>query len=330
MNQSPGRTAPAVVVTAALLAAAFWLSGCGSVSSTGEGVSTNQPLASGGPAAPDADQPSQVPAAAASAAFTARADLVAQAVRAAGMATPAPVSTIFLESSGTPGLGFDTADQKEAWGAGKVSLAPGTAGRPSGPSVITLRSGRTIPVEVMSAQAALDAQLATSTGDCSGVPAASCRLTLTAGVLTTATVTTSAGDATVPVWSFTAQGLSQPIVVVAVSTRQLPTQPLERPVPPGLSAVGPGFTGVQGVSEGPGGTLVATLSHGDCDTDLRGQVVEYDELVVVGGTYTPPPPDTVCTAALRMGATTLSLSRPLGQRVVVSAVDGSVLRLSAP
>lgn len=238
-----------------------------------------------------------------------------------------PSTDVFLVSPGTPGLGFDTVEQKQAWGAGRVTLAPSAATGTMGASVITFPDGKTLPVEVMDAQAALDAQLPSSGGECDGVPADKCQLTITAGTLSTAQVLTTAGQATVPVWSFRAEGLSKPIVVVAVSTKQLPPEPAQPAGPPNLPQTGPGFTGVDKVTAGAAGSLVAWLTLGACDTQVRGHVVEFDDMVVVGGTFTPPAADTICNAMLRVEPTTLSLTRPLADRVVVSASDGSVLRV---
>lgn len=67
------------------------------------------------------------------------------------------------------------------------------------------------------------------------------------------------------------------------------------------------------------------LGYGDCDTDVEAHVVEVGDVVVVGGTLTPPAPGTACTLVLRSALATLGLARPLGERVVVDVVSGSVL-----
>ncbi len=309
-----------------LLAAVLGLAACGSTRAGSGALDT--------PAAGDATRvtepmapSSRVPSAPPSVAFSERANAVAQAARAAGL--PTSSGEVFLLSTGTPGLGFDTDAQKVAWGAGQVRIAPGVPTGATGTSTMRFSGGRTVPVTVLDARAALAAQLPPTSADCGDMAPANCQLTITAAKLTTADVETTAGRATVPAWSFRVQGLSSPVVVVAVPAQQLPAEPLEPVTPPGLPAAGPGFTGVESVTAGPGDTLEVTLTYGACDSQVRGHLVEFDDLVVVGGTSTPAPPGTLCNSALYLSTSTVRPGRPLGDRVLVSAADGSVLNLRA-
>jgi hypothetical protein len=230
-----------------------------------------------------------------------------------------------LESSRTPELGFDTSEQKQAWAAGRVTLGPGWSRDPSGAAQIRFADGTSRPVDVIDAQAALDAALSPAPEACAGIDPAACTLTLTQGSVTTVKVTTNRGPATVPAWSFQAAGLSHPVVVVAVPTGVLQDAPVPTP-PPGLPDPGPGLDGVE-ISPGApastaGSRLTVTIGHGACDRALRAHVVEYADLAVVGATFAPPEPGTACTAQLRVTPVTLTLSRPLGDRPVISVTTG--------
>lgn len=196
----------------------------------------------------DAD-PTLVPSAPTTSAFLNRAHAVERAVRAAGI-PPAPAG-IFLYSSRTPGLAFDTTEQKLAWSAGQVTAAPGVKFRSGGRSRIDFADGSSLPVSVLDARPALAGAIGTTAGNCRGI--ATCNLTITGASLRTVEVDTSSGTATVPAWSYTAEGLSRPIVVVAVSEDVL--KPLVEPVPPpGLTELDPPLLGVESLTRIEGST----------------------------------------------------------------------------
>jgi hypothetical protein len=139
--------------------------------------------------------------------------------------------------------------------------------------------------------------------------------------LTTADVDTSNGPATVPAWSFTAKGKSKPLVVVAISKDVL--KPVVQPVPPpGLAQLAPGLVGSERLTRIEGSTLTFSLSHGACDTDLRAHVVEFEDMVVIGGSHGPAPTGVACPLVLLNKTVAVTLAAPLGDRAVISAATG--------
>lgn len=267
----------------------------------------------------------QIPSGPGNPAFLDRARDVEQAVRAAGI--PKPLDGIFLYSSRTPGLGFDTIEQKAAWGAGHVAIAPGVQGGSGGTTRIDFGDGPSISVAVLDPRPALTQAIGTPYDNCGhlAVPASKCKLTITGAALKTADVDTSNGRATVPAWSFTAKGLSRPIVVLAVSTEVL--QPLVEPAPPpGLDQrLDPSLLSVGWLTGVDGRTLTFILQHGKCDPDLRAHVVEFEDMVVIGGSHSPVRGG--CEDVGLSTPATVTLAEPLGDRAVISAATGARLTL---
>lgn len=267
----------------------------------------------------------QIPPGPATAAFLARARAVEQAVRAAGI--PKSREGIFLYSDRTPGLGFDTVEQKVAWGAGHVSIAPGVPGGSGGPTRIDFGDGTSLSASVLDPRTALTQAIGTPYDNCGHmvVPASKCQLVITAASLKTADVDTSNGRATVPAWSFTAKGLSRPIVVLAVSTEVL--QPLVEPVPPpGLGqTLEPSLVPVGWLTGVDDRTLTFVLDHESCDRDLRAHVLEFNDMVVIGGSRTL---ERGCGEGVGASTpATVTLAEPLGDRAVISAATGARLTL---
>jgi hypothetical protein len=265
--------------------------------------------------------PAQIPAAPATSAFLDRASAVAQAVRAAGI--PKPPEGIFLYSRRAPGLGFDTIEQKAAWGAGHVAFAPGVRLGSGGTTRIDFGDGSSLSVSVLDPRSALTEAIGTPYDNCGHlrIPASKCRLTITGASLRTADVDTSNGPATVPAWSFTAKGLSRPIVVVAVSEDVLKS--LVEPVPPpGLAKLPPGLLRVQSLTRVEGSKLTFILGHGDCDSDLRAHVVEFEDLVVIGGSHGRAAAGCAGVDVGYAKIAVVTLAAPLGDRAVISASTG--------
>jgi hypothetical protein len=267
----------------------------------------------------------QVPSGPATAAFLERARAVEQAVRAAGI--PKPREGIFLYSDRTPGLRFDTIEQKAAWGAGYVSIAAGVHGGSGGTTRVEFGDGSSLDVSVLDPRPALTQAIGTPYDNCGhmAVPASKCKLTITGAALKTADVDTSNGRATVPAWSFTAKGLSRPIVVLAISTEVL--QPLVEPTPPpGLDQkLEPSLVQVGWLTGVDDRTLTFMLDYGTCDRDLRAHVLEFKDMVVIGGSHS-----LVRGSCEGVGASTpatVTLTEPLGDRAVISAATGGRLTL---
>jgi hypothetical protein len=301
---------PAVVLIALALPA------CGNEVVPTSGASSATPITQ--PTARDA-VPTQIPSAPATPAFLDRARAVAQAVRAAGI--PKPPEGIFLYSSRTPGLGFDTIEQKVAWGAGHVTIAPGAKLGSGGTTSIDFGDGSSLSVSVLDPRPALTQAIGTTYDNCrnASIPASKCKLTITGASLKTADVKTSNGPATVPAWFFTAKGLSRPIVVLAVSTAVL--KPLVAPdPPPGLPKLEHGLLSVDRLTRIEGSTLTFILQHGMCDPDLRAHVLEFKDMVVIGGSHSPVQGG--CADVGLSAPATITLAEPLGNRAVISAATG--------
>jgi hypothetical protein len=245
-----------------------------------------------------------------------RAGVVARVVRAAGI--PAPVTGIFLYSTRTPGLGFDTWQQKNSWSSGRVAFADGVQFAEGGTTRVDFADGSNETMQVLEAQQALTEAIGPPNDICERMP--SCEtLTITGGFLTTTDVETSHGRATVPAWSFTVQGLSRPVVAVAAPADVLKS--LQWPDPlPGLARLEQGLLRVGVLDWVDGKTLSFELSHGLYETDLRAHVVEYDDLVVIGGSHGPLLPG---GADVGMTSTAVvTLGKPLGDRAVIAADTG--------
>jgi hypothetical protein len=323
MPISRGARLRAYLVSAVVLTG-FAISACGNEVAPSSGASSAAPVTR--PTAPRDAVPTQIPSAPATPAFLDRARAVAQAVRAAGI--PKPPEGIFLYSSRTPGLAFDTGEQKVAWLAGHVTIAPGVRLGSGGTTRIDFGDGSSLSVSVLDPRPALIEAIGTTYDNCTHlpIPASKCRLTITAASLRTADVDTSNGPATVPAWSFTAKGLSRPIVAVAVSEDVL--KPLLQPdPPPGLAKLDPGLLQVQSLTRVEGGTLTFILGHGNCDTDLRAHVLEFDDLVVIGGSHGPAPAGCPGIDVGFAKTAKVTLAEPLGERAVISAATGVRLTL---
>ncbi len=243
-------------------------------------------------------------------------------MRAAGI--PAAPAGLFLLSSRTPGLGFDTSEQKIAWSAGYVVVAPGAHLGSGGSSRIDFADGSTLPVSVLDARPALMGVVGSTRSNCRDIPASKCILTITGASSTTAQVATSNGPATVPAWSFTAKGLSQRIVVVAVPHDVLKT-PVEPVPPPGLAEQAPVLLQVQSLTRIEDRTLTFVLGHRLCHRDLRAHVLESDDMVVIGGSVSEATVNCGGPDVGMSATAVITLSAPLGDRAVISASAGTRL-----
>lgn len=305
-----------------VLVVGFALAACGNEVVPTPGAVSPTPVP-GSTSAHDA-VPTQIPSAPPPPAFLDRARAVAQAVRAAGI--PKPPEGIFLYSSRTPDLGFDTSEQKAAWGAGHVTIAPGVRVGSGGTTRIDFGDGSSLSASILDARTALTEAIGTTYDNCGNLhlPKSKCQLTITRASLTTAEVATSNGPATVPAWTFTAKGLSRPIIAVAVSQGVL--KPLVEPTPPpGLAEPEPGLLTVGRLTQVDGPKLTFTLHHGMCDPNLGAHYLEYDDLVIIGGTHSP-----IQGGCADIGLTspaTITLSKPLGDRAAISATTGTRLTL---
>lgn len=212
---------------------------------------------------------------------------------------------------------------KASFGSGWVRSAtplPTTSGTGTG----TYADGTSVPVTTVDAQTAYDAMVNPRSGPCPPPEGASTGcdwVTITGARRVTASFLTARGPAALPAWSFTVQGLREPLVRVAVEAVE--PGDLE---PAGLSPSPTDgrhvlLTG-QNVVGHSATSLTVTLGSGACDTDRREHVLETDEVVVVGGTALSPPPGQMCNSSLRLDEVTVPLTSELGDRPVVDAASG--------
>lgn len=215
---------------------------------------------------------------------------------------------------------------KEAFGNGWMRTATALPTQ-TGTGTITWRDGSVVTVRTIDAQTAYDATLNPRTGRCprpDGHSPGCDWLTVTGAHRVTATLRTARGPVEVPAWSFSLEGLQQPLVRVAVDAVEPgDLEPTELPPIPtrgrrvllnGQDVVGHTAT-----------ALTITLGSGACDADLREQVLETADVVVVGGTALGPEPGTICDSSLRLHEVTVPLRQVLGGRPVVDVASGRPL-----
>jgi hypothetical protein len=303
---------------------ALTLPACGNEAATA-GNATPTPTASDATlAAPSTADPTQIPSGPATPAFLDRAQAVARAVRAAGI--PESPEGIFLYSSRTPDLAFDTTEQKVAWLAGHVTIAPGVRLGSGGTTRIDFGNGSNLSVDVLDPRTALTDAIGPTYDNCAHihVAASKCTLTITAASLKTTQVDTSRGRATVPAWSFTAKGLSRPIVAVAISVTVLKPMPQPTP-PPGLPDPDRNLVPAGSLTRADGNTLTFVLHHGKCDPDLRAHAVELEDMIIIGGTHSAP--EGFCADVGVSTPATITLANPINNRAIINATTGTRLTL---
>lgn len=277
--------------------------------------------------------------------FQARAAQIAEAWRAAPDAERwrtgfVPLQDLTVLTERDPGF---TDETKQAFLAGwfrSTVKLPGKAGSGS----VTFPDGQrmTVPlVSAASAYAALDqgdappclppgAQPAvpptktpgTVTGpdDNTGtlLPQSCATLTVTAARLDTVNLRTSRGEATVPAYLFTVRGLRGQVARVAVDQSAIGKSSVD-PVPDDLRP--PNLRSVQGLTRVDGTTLEYQLGLGACDVDVKPLFAEYDDVVVVGGTARTE--GDVCTDQLVLKPVSVTLAKPLGDRIVLDSGTGA-------
>ena len=258
--------------------------------------------------------------------FIARAQQVAQTWRDSGLLTSwttgfVPFSPLTLEPVG----GYAPNENlKAAYGNGFVKSAV-TLPVEAGKGEITYADGSRQPVGLVSAQSAYTAMVPPQQGACPPKPGTStCDWAIVSTVERgTTTILTSRGEATVPTWRFTVVGLDEPIVRVAVDPADITTMP-EQPPLDGRSSW-TGATSAVGWQAIKGTSVTVALGLGACDKDPRGLVWENDDVVVIGGSVTPPDPGTACTAQLVVTPVTVTTKAPVGARPMIDVLSGRAL-----
>lgn len=201
-----------------------------------------------------------------------------------------------------------------------LPITPGTG-------TVRYADGTTVPVDTVDAQTAYDEMVNPRSGPCPTADdtGTGCDwLTITGARRVTTSLLTARGPAELPAWSFTVQGLPEPLVRVAVAAVEpgdlepvgLPSLPVDDRQ---VLLTGQDVTGHTPTS------LTVTLGSGACDADLRAHVLETHDVVVVGGTALSPPSGQMCNSSLRLEEVTVPLEAELGDRPVVDAASGRPL-----
>lgn len=197
----------------------------------------------------------------------------------------------------------------------------------AGTGTIAYADGTRLSVRTLGAQAAYDAMLNPRSGECPPPEDGSggCDwLTVTGATATSLSIQTARGRASVPAWSFTVEGLREPIVRVAVD-RPAEVSDFEPRLGPTPTDGRRLLLNGQDIVSQDGTALTVALGSGSCDTGIEPHLLETDTVVVVGGTALGPNQDQVCDAMLRIHEVRLDTAAPVGSRPVLDAASGRPL-----
>jgi hypothetical protein len=214
-----------------------------------------------------------------------------------------------------------------AYLAGRFRLVgPLSTDRP--PGTVSIRGGPTITVPLASAQ---DTYLTLDRADVApGCTGDEClELPVTAATLGWVDLMLDGGGrATVPAWLFTVDGLSVPIARVALASSAETTAPLRLPdelFP--LSPDAPRWAVVHAVATRSGtNRLEYRFQGGLCDAGRTPVVYETRDFVVVGVDIVAE--RKACFSVGVDATAEVTLTRPLGDRVVLSVADGFPVRVT--
>nr|WP_062332137.1 hypothetical protein [Herbidospora sakaeratensis] len=143
-------------------------------------------------------------------------------------------------------------------------------------------------------------------------PAKGCRqLVFTDVTLGSVPMETSRGTIQAPAWRFTAEGLDQPFFRVAVDPSVVTPRP-----------TGADPARIMAFDLVRGRDLLVRYGFGMCETVEKVLVHETDRVVVVGVESSPTGGDGACPLALKTATATVTLARPLGDRLVLDAGGG--------
>ncbi|MFI5527925.1 hypothetical protein ACIA8O_05145 [Kitasatospora sp. NPDC051853] len=188
-----------------------------------------------------------------------------------------------------------------------------TPAPPTGKGTVRWADGRQVEVPLLSAKAALD-EHSRQVG-CMQCPP---KVAITGARLSTRTIPTNRGQATVPVWEFTVHGYAEPFAYPAV----LPSGGTDRPTPSPsvLMELDRTIWPAEPVGLAPDGlTLDVVVKAGVCVRLDALEAVETDRSVVLIARQTPQPRQEGCTTEPRG---TVRLTRPLAGRTLLDLNDG--------
>ena len=250
--------------------------------------------------------------------FADRAEQIAAGLRAEGALT-AYRKELVVSGERVRWGGFSDERAKEAAAAGRAVLALPDLPAP-GPATISFgpHGSRTVALIPAATAAAL-----AITQPCG--PTERCALSLDAAKLVQVMVETNQGRVEVPFWEFTGGGLSEPLRVLAIDSAdatgwQPPTLP---PLP--SDRLGDRLVGVFGPAAIEGTSIRYAVGTGACDTEPRGLVHETEDVVILGGSVTPPAATQMYTAQLIATPVSVTLAAHLGARPLVDAATGELI-----
>jgi hypothetical protein len=145
-------------------------------------------------------------------------------------------------------------------------------------------------------------------------------LTVTGAELGEMTLATSRGPATVPAWLFTLEGYDTPLKRVAVRPSKLPRPPIG----PAAESPSSGLRNLDHLDETAVGsrTVMVVALHGACDDGPVVDVLETRGSVVLSAYVVGTQDGRPCTTQLLGKDVTVTLERPLGDRILLDAFTG--------
>ncbi|MDC2954682.1 hypothetical protein PO587_09430 [Streptomyces gilvifuscus] len=147
-------------------------------------------------------------------------------------------------------------------------------------------------------------------------------LTVTHARLGETTLLTSRGPATVPAWLFTVEGYDTPLKRVALAPSRPPAPPIRPAAKVPSDELWPLARLVNVARDGRSLTVIA--QHGGCDEGPAVDVLETDGSVVLSASITGHK-DGICTSEMLGEPRTVTLKRPLGDRILLDAFTGRPL-----
>jgi hypothetical protein len=208
---------------------------------------------------------------------------------------------------------------KASFGNGWIRTTPPLSDL-GGHGIIQFADGTSLPVPLVGAHTAYG-QLPQRTGECptAGQPPTCQWVTLTHATLSTVAIDTSRGSAQVPAWSFTVAGLPQPLLRVAVAPSATTSPPVVE-----LPSLGEadGIVSAVRLESRHGSSIAFDIGTGSCDKGARGLVGEFPDLIVVGGSVSPPGAGTPCNSQLVLQRVEVRTAQPVGNRPIVDALTG--------
>lgn len=259
-----------------------------------------------------------------------------------------PDSQRFADHAEAVAAAWSTADQQERWQAslvpvGPLTVEPDWSGHPSlragvhagaldwvaekvddvaATGTVRYADGGTESVTTLGARTTLSELFTQHSAECTTPCTAA---VVTAAEPTTVELLTARGPASVPAWAFHLDGLQQPVLRVAVAG--LDSLGEIEPRVPGPSGAR-GLVAATALLEEHGSTITVRLASSGCAPASTPRVLETDSVVVVGATQ-PVPQGEACVAVVRDEDVTVTLTRPLGHRVLATT-GGRLVLPTAP